>query len=277
MNVHGTNFPNNYFTENEIRLSEEFLRMGYCKVDVQELHLLDQLRDNVVHYAARHIGVETSEPSAFLNNIHQRVTRDTVNDFRLDVINQLNKDVVNREYYFGISRSTLDVLVGNEISMQRRLNLSIQLPHDDSSLLPVHADVWSGDAPFEMVVWVPLVNCFSTKSMFLLPPGPSKEFHLNFREFEGLDTEELFHVIEPKVEWIEIEYGQILIFNQNLPHGNRTNIEDETRWSLNCRFKSVFSPYGEKKLGEFFEPITLRAASRIGMDYAYPNTRDRIK
>ena len=63
----------------------------------------------------------------------------------------------------------------------------------------------------------------------------------------------------------------ILIFNQNLPHGNVVNLESETRWSLNCRFKSVFSPYGDKKIGEFFEPITLRAISKIGMNYKYPN------
>jgi hypothetical protein len=39
---------------------------------------------------------------------------------------------------------------------------------------------------------------------------------------------------------------------------------------MNCRFKSVFTPYGDKKLGEFFEPVTLRAASKMGMDYKLP-------
>ena len=29
---------------------------------------------------------------------------------------------------------------------------------------------------------------------------------------------------------------------------------------MNCRFKAVFTPYADKQLGEFFEPITLRAA-----------------
>ena len=36
------------------------------------------------------------------------------------------------------------------------------------------------------------------------------------------------------------------------------------------RFKSIFSPYGDKKIGEFFEPITLRPASKIGMNYKLP-------
>jgi sporadic carbohydrate cluster 2OG-Fe(II) oxygenase len=69
---------------------------------------------------------------------------------------------------------------------------------------------------------------------------------------------------------MNVPFGSILLFNQNLPHGNRINRENEARWTMNCRFKSVFTPYKDKKLGEFFEPITLRAASRAGMAYTPP-------
>ena len=44
--------------------------------------------------------------------------------------------------------------------MQKNLNLSIQCPNDNSSLLPIHFDVWSGDSPFEINLWVPLVDCY---------------------------------------------------------------------------------------------------------------------
>jgi len=62
----------------------------------------------------------------------------------------------------------------------------------------------------------------------------------------------------------------VLVFNQTLPHGNRVNTENQTRWSMNCRFKSVFTPYADKKIGEFFEPITLRPVSKLGLDYELP-------
>ena len=73
------------------------------------------------------------------------------------------------------------------------------------------------------------------------------------------------------VNWINIKYGQVLIFNQNLPHGNIVNEEKETRWSFNCRFKSLFSPYGDKKLGEFFEIQNLKPASQLALNYQLPN------
>ena len=84
------------------------------------------------------------------------------------------------------------------------------------------------------------------------------------------DSEKIYQKIKDHVIWLKIKYGEILIFNQSLPHGNRINGENETRWSMNCRFKSVFTPYGDKKLGEFFEPITIRAASKCGIEYEYP-------
>jgi sporadic carbohydrate cluster 2OG-Fe(II) oxygenase len=62
----------------------------------------------------------------------------------------------------------------------------------------------------------------------------------------------------------------VLVFNQALPHGNRINMENETRWSMNCRFKGIFTPYNDKKIGEFFEPITLRPASECGINYSLP-------
>ena len=154
--------------------------------------------------------------------------------------------------------------------MQLRINLSIQLPGDESSLLPIHADTWSGDSPYEVVVWLPLVDCYGTKGMYILPPGESIKLSEQLSRQAITNSEALYKSIENNINWLEVKYGEVLIFDQALPHGNRINEEPETRWSLNCRFKGVFTPYGDKKIGEFFEPITLRAASKNGMAYQPP-------
>ena len=154
--------------------------------------------------------------------------------------------------------------------MQLRVNLSIQFPEDDSSLLPVHSDTWSGDSPYEVVVWIPMVDCYKTKAMYLLLAEDSKKLIQNFHSRAGKNSEELYQSIKDEVKFLNINYGEVMVFDQGYPHGNRINQENETRWSMNCRFKGVFTPYGDKKIGEFFEPISLRAASRIGMNYKFP-------
>ena len=261
-----------FLPEEEILSSSEFIEKGYLIVDVESNDSLKEIRHTVVDIASSYLGVSANNDVEFLNDFHTAVTVTELNDIRLHLIRSLNSEKWFRKHYWTLVRPYLETLVGNELAMQLRINLSIQLPGDDSSLLPVHSDVWSGDSPFEVVVWIPLVDCYGTKSMYILPPEKSEQLSAEFSQHAKKSSEELFLYIEPNVNWIQIQYGKALIFNQNLPHGNRLNQESETRWSLNCRFKSVFSPYGDKKLGEYFEPITLRAASFIGMNYRYPKT-----
>ena len=68
---------------------------------------------------------------------------------------------------------------------------------------------------------------------------------------------------------IPINYGQILAFDQSLPHGYSLN-EEDYHWSINCRFKGLHTPYWDKKLGEYFMPITVKNCTRVGMDYIQP-------
>lgn len=266
-----TAVPRGFLRPEDVALGQRFLADGYVIQSVDDKDALEKIRNAVVAQAAQHLGVGDPGPGeAFLNKIHERVEVADLNALRLEVYNTVNAESWMREAYFNLARQSLESLVGNELAMQRRVNLSIQLPNDDSSLLPVHADVWSGDSPFEIVVWLPLVDCHRTKSMYLLPPGPDRSVSGRLHEFASQSAEDLFKAIEGDVEWIDIRFGEVLLFAQSLMHGNRINREPDTRWSMNCRFKSLFSPYADKRLGEFFEPITVRPATRLGMDYALP-------
>ncbi len=259
-----------FINDEENKLSETFQKQGYIIQKITQSDKFEKIRDYIVDLTASFLGCEVVDKEHFLNQIHERIDIDNLNTLRLQVIRQINAQSWFRAAYFQLAKPILEALVGNELAMQLRINLSIQLPKDDSSLLPVHADVWSGDSPYEVVVWLPLVDCYRTKTMYLLPPDGDKRLRKVFKDFTGQSSEELFLGICKDVRWIEIKAGEVLIFNQNLPHGNRVNEELETRWSMNCRFKGVFTPYGDKKIGEFFEPITLKAASRIGMSYRFP-------
>lgn len=252
-------------------LSKRFLADGHVIVPVEDMPELNRLRNSMAGIAAAHLGLPKPEDAgAFLNGIHRHVTVEKLNDLRLHTINGTNALPWVRKAYFSLARTALDALVGNELVMQRRLNLSIQLPNDDSSLLAVHADVWDGDSPFEVVAWLPLVDCHRTKSMYLLHPEKGAKVEAEFGRFQGKSEQDLYEAIEADLKWLAVPFGSMLLFSQNLMHGNVVNREPDSRWSMNCRFKSLFSPYAGKRLGEFFEPITMRAATRLAMAYEFP-------
>ncbi len=260
-----------FLTQSEKQLSDEYLNQGYIIRPAADLEALEWIRGQFIRLIFDALGVRADgRPEDTLNQIHHKVSVSELNTFRLNIIRSFNAIEDFRQMYFRVARPYLETLVGNELAMQLRVNLSIQLPGDDSSLLPVHADTWAGDSSFEVVVWLPLVDCYGTKTMYILPPDQSERLSQQFVEKAGNSSEDLYHSIRDEVKWLEVPYGHVVIFDQALPHGNRVNEEPETRWTMNCRFKGVFTPYGDKKLGEFFEPITLRATSRTGMAYRFP-------
>ena len=110
--------------------------------------------------------------------------------------------------------------------------------------------------------------------MYILENKNIENFLKAVRYKKYNSSDQIFNLVKNKLKWLKVDYGQFLIFNQGLPHGNVVNEINETRWSLNCRFKSIFSPYGDKKIGEFFLPITTRAMTDSGMKYKHPFNSD---
>jgi sporadic carbohydrate cluster 2OG-Fe(II) oxygenase len=252
-----------FSSQEDKKIEKEFIEQGYIIRPVADKDALDKIKK----FALRKLSNKS------LDKTHESVSINELNTFRLEVIKEINEQSWLREAYYQIAKPYLDILVGNELAMQLRVNLSIQMPEDDSSLLSVHADTWSGDSPYEVVVWLPLVDCYNTKSMYFLPPKAADKLSDEFKLHAQGNSEQLFNVIKDDVSWIKINYGEVLVFNQIYPHGNRVNKEGETRWSMNCRFKGLFTPYKDKKIGEFFEPITLRPVTKVSMNYKLPVTK----
>lgn len=262
-----------FFTPEEAALSRQFMAEGYVIHEVDDREALDELRAELVKLVCRHLGCGLpADEGAFLDSIHEQVRPEKLNDLRLFVFRALNELKWMRPTFYAIGRTLLAALVGNELAMQNRVNLSIQMAHDDSSLLDLHSDVYGGETPFQAVQWLPLVDVSETKSMFILPQAKTKAIAKNLNSLGEQGMSAIYERVKADLVWLNVPYGKVLIFNSSCLHGNVVNKTPTTRWSLNCRFTGLFTPYTsyEKSLGSFYLPITTRAASRVGMRYEQP-------
>lgn len=257
-------------TDDQVALGERFERDGYVIVEPSDREALDLLAERVMtagnkwlNEAGREGGLESLELS------HQVVSLESVNSLRVSVFESLNADVTTRGLYFAVGRSALECIVGNELAMQTKVNLSIQQPQDEASVLEIHSDVWTGDSPFQVVLWVPLVDTQESNGMFFLPPTQSYEAFRKVRSGELHSMREVHRHYKAKILSLELNFGQILIFNSNCLHGNQINRTSRTRWSLNSRFVSLLAPSTnpERRLGSYYSPITMRPATRMGLEY----------
>ena len=156
--------------------------------------------------------------------------------------------------------------------MQKKINLSIQLPKDKDSLLDLHSDIYAGESPFQVVVWIPLVDVYDTKSMFFTKPIYNKKMNYQLLNTKKFTTKQMYEKNKKKFNFLKIKFGSILIFSPLILHGNTINKTKETRFSLNCRFKSLLSPYdviykSHRNIPNFYKPLNIKPMTKIGLNY----------
>ena len=257
---------NDYHNQSEKKIIKSFNKNGYFIFNLDK-KILKKFKNEIIFISKRFFKKNKIKKN-FFENFHQYINPSSLNDYRMNIYSKLNSNLWFRKNYYELGRRELDILCGNELVMQRKVNLSIQLPKDDSSILPIHSDVWSGCSPYEVVLWIPLVNCQKTNSMYMLSQKDNKDYYQNIKLLNSVD--ELETKASSKKKSLNIKFGQGLIFLHSILHGNTVNIEKTTRWSFNCRFKSVFSPYNDKSIGETFLPITLKPTTIQAMNYKEP-------
>jgi sporadic carbohydrate cluster 2OG-Fe(II) oxygenase len=252
----------------EIALSAEFLKNGFVVCDTESPKLLESIRHDVTQIAKDWLQHNQLESNSFeLASSHDFVTNERLNDLRLTIFTEINKITDIRQRYFWLARQSLTTLVGNELAMQNKVNLSIQQPNDESSVLPIHSDIWTGDSPFQVVLWVPLTDASRSNSMFLLPPNESREARQRVAEGKFKSMDQIENEYHSQMVTMLVPYGKVLIFDSNCLHGNVLNQTETVRWSINCRFTGLLTPFTnpERRLGTYYLPITTRAATKMGL------------
>ena len=257
---------------NKTLIENNFEKNGYIIIN-DNTGLVKFLRLQIVNEIKKNNSkLKYFSEELLLNNFHKYFSRKNVNGVRLNLYNSINKIKNIDNIYYSTCKEVLDNLVGNEVAMQKKINLSIQMPKDPDSLLDMHSDIYAGESPFQVVVWIPLVDVSSTKSMFITTPKSNKKLNNLVLKTNDLTTRDIYEKNKKLFHFLNIKFGQILIFSPLILHGNTINSSSETRFSLNCRFKSLLSPYDVKvkshrNIPQFYRPLNTKIMTKIGFKY----------
>jgi len=251
-------------------IEEEVFKNGYAIREGCNTAFLKELDLKVCKIVS---DFEPSFKGALLEQLHHHVDKSRVNELRLKIFNTLNERSDFRNDYFSLGDKFIEALCGTELAANTKINFSIQLPFDDTSILPAHCDTFSGESSYQINLWVPLTRSFETNSMFIFKPKATKKVLQDLKKYEvdGLDT--IFDEFKMGDDYINLETnnGQVIIFTPTTLHGNRVNQTDITRVSFNCRFKNLHAPYNapegsSKVLGQFYSALSEKGATKIGRE-----------
>ena len=200
-----------------------------------------------------------------LSNLHKYVDKNDINSLRLKCFTKLNsinwKNIIKK-----VLLKNLTSLLGPDLLVQSKINLSIQVPNDKNSILSSHSDSWSSDTPFQLNCWLPLTNAFSTNSMFVL----NKK--ITIKSFKSISNYDLLKKNKiSKKDFIKLNFGNYVLFNPALLHGNVENKTNKTRVSLNLRFKSIFSPepdqyHQDRKFGTYYQKFCISDNTKFALE-----------
>jgi sporadic carbohydrate cluster 2OG-Fe(II) oxygenase len=209
---------------------------------------------------------KVSDPEAErgLNNFHRHIEGlplGRLNELRIELIGRITAECDVREQIFRAFEPTLIPLLGPDILAQKNCNLVLQPPGDPNPS-ELHRDA-PANSPYEVVVWLPLVNCFGSKTMYILDVKNTE------RAFERLDADPAdWTGFENYAKSLSVrpavQFGQALLFHTGCLHGSDINAEQETRVSLNMRYKNLFAPSGLKNQLNFFNPLRVSTVARLG-------------
>lgn len=256
---------------------KKFIKDGYIILKIENKKNFKIIQDLVFKSIKKYLKVRKKiNNDNLFNNLHKFIDKKDINKLRVKVYNDLNnkKNLIN--LYFSLAEKGIEMIIGSEIASQNKVNFSIQMPHDETSKLELHADSLSGESKFQVVLWIPLVNVFGNKSMYILNKKLSINAINDMEKLKHTGLNSIYQKNIKKKKFLKVKKGEYLIFSPNLLHGNITNTTDETRISMNLRFKNLFSNYAEKKkfgkrIGYFYKPLRMKPVTKFSLNFNIPN------
>jgi sporadic carbohydrate cluster 2OG-Fe(II) oxygenase len=247
---------------------------GYAVVQAEEFRALDELRREVYNQTKSIFSLHDKDPETGFNNLHKSISDLSPGEFnsrRVELIDKLTNECDASEMVFKAFERQILSLIGPDILAQKTCNLVIQPPRDPNPS-EIHRDA-PLNSPYEVVVWVPLVDCFSTKSMYILDEESTKKafsfLDSNPTDWLGFENYARSLAVNPSVP-----FGSALFFHTGMLHGSDINTENETRISLNIRYKNIFSPAGLKNQLQFFKILRSSPFTRMGARF---ETRELLR
>tara|TARA_Y100000389_G_scaffold14969_1_gene13220 strand:- start:644 stop:1414 length:771 start_codon:yes stop_codon:yes gene_type:complete len=233
---------------------------GFTIIQINKISMINMIRKQILQTIKKELKrskINYSEKinDFFFNNFHKiKIDDATINRIRLNTIKEINKNNILIDKLYKVFSKEIKILLGGDIVGQKNVNLVIHRPKD-KSVAPIHRDS-PPNSPHEIVFWLPLVDCYGTKSMNLL----NKKF-TNGAEKILLNPNKNYDVFENffkrRSNLIICDYGQVLLFQTPVFHYIPINSEKETRFSLNFRFKNLNTKYGSKTFPDYFKLIKL--------------------
>ncbi len=212
---------------------------GYAVFPVENMKIFEKLRDSFI------------ERINISNKVEKdiEVVRETMATMSKS---EINKSMINLLTFTNLSEmminscpKLIETLCGKELFIQRRAHIIINVPGEGQSQQWTHYEMISGISPFSYVLWAPLHDLEDEGGVYCIDQRESLKV-MKKEEADGLVNGPTVLSMMQNQTPARLKFGQAIIFNPFVLHGNIPFNSKFARLACNVRFQSYHKPLLQK-------------------------------
>ena len=226
---------------------------GYVIVDVCQPRLFSELVDYFVNH------VSSMSPCDDIDQV-----RSTICQFSNQQVNELMvkllsfpkaSDLVAKSF-----KDSITSVCGDRLFLQRRANIIMNLPGDAQRHQWPHYEIMSGVSPYTFILWAPFHDIDDDGGVYYCDNEFSFTTLMEEERLGLMNSPYMFEKVESSSPApLVLRYGQAVLFNPFVIHGNKEFDGLKARIAVSIRFQNRDYPLMQRG-SDFFKPFQFDSA-----------------
>jgi sporadic carbohydrate cluster 2OG-Fe(II) oxygenase len=212
---------------------------GYAVCSIENMRLFKESRDSLVDKAD--VSVDSEKSIDSVRKAMAKMSKAEINKAMVGLLTFTNLS----EMIINSCPNLVETLCGKELFIQRRAHTIFNSPGKEQAHQWPHYEMMSGISPFTYVLWAPFHDLEDDGGVYFINREASLEV-MKKEQAEGLVNGPTVLNMMEKQKPPRLEFGQAIVFNPFVLHGNVTFNSKFARIACNVRFQSCSKPLLQK-------------------------------
>ena len=212
---------------------------GYAVIPIENMKTFIKLRDSFIERINISNGSEKNID--FVRKAMAKMSKAEINRSMIDLLKFTNLS----EMIINSCPKLVESLCGKELFIQRRATIIMNVPGEGQAKQWPHYELMSGISPFTYVIWAPLHDLEDQSGAYYINQKKSLEV-MKKEQAAGLVNGPTVLNMMQNQKPTPLKFGQAIIFNPFVLHGNVTFNSKFARIAYSVRFQSNNKPLLQK-------------------------------
>ena len=212
---------------------------GYAVIPIENMKTFMKLRDSFIERINISNGSEKNID--FVRKAMAKMSKAEINRSMIDILKFTNLS----EMIINSFPKLIESLCGKELFIQRRATIIMNVPGEGQAKQWPHYELMSGISPFTYVIWAPLHDLEDKSGAYYINQKESLEV-MKKEQAAGLVNGPTVLNMMQNQKPTPLKFGQAIIFNPFVLHGNVTFNSKFARIAYSVRFQSNNKPLLQK-------------------------------